>query len=174
MYRRTLRYSKKNQFLFDLIEGMSNKLTGNLSNDRDDMKYILSIRSWSSLLLLLSSMSWCYWQWWSILIILASVREIFISFSPSVVYKWKVFSDVYLLLILFRCLGTFLFDCEMEREQNRVREKTQSLWTYLNQEEILRSFSNPLYEVNRNVILPSVSPQSLVSGSCYSPENLHV
>lgn len=65
-------------------------------------------------------------------------------------------------LHLFFILGTFLFDTELQREQNDVCGKTKSLWTYVNREEILRTLKNPLYDPNNMVLLPSVCPQSMV------------
>ena len=59
--------------------------------------------------------------------------------------------------------GTFLFDCEFQREQSKLRQKTTSLWSYLNDEAVLAKYRNPLYEHNEHVVWPSVAPQSMVS-----------
>ncbi len=42
-------------------------------------------------------------------------------------------------------------------------KKTVSLWSYFNRPEILRTFLNPFYEPNLNVLWPSVAAQSIVS-----------
>lgn len=41
-------------------------------------------------------------------------------------------------------------------------KKTVSLWSYFNRPEILRTFLNPFYEPNMNVLWPSVAAQSIV------------
>ena len=48
-----------------------------------------------------------------------------------------------------------------------MEEKTVSLWSYINRDEMLHSMTNPIYEYNKNTLWPSISPQSLVSG--FSP-----
>ncbi|XP_066926437.1 myotubularin-related protein 9-like [Clytia hemisphaerica] len=70
------------------------------------------------------------------------------------------------LLVLFEHsyysqYGTFLFDCELQREQSKLRQKTTSLWSYLNDEGVLAKYRNPLYEHNEQVLWPSVAPQSM-------------
>lgn len=64
--------------------------------------------------------------------------------------------------------GTFLGDCEMEREHINLHKNTTSLWSYLNRPDILTSLLNPIYEPNQSVIWPSVAPISLIlwSGKC--------
>ncbi|EPB65915.1 hypothetical protein ANCCEY_15008 [Ancylostoma ceylanicum] len=42
-----------------------------------------------------------------------------------------------------------------------VKRSTVSLWSYVNNPEILRSFVNILYEPRESVIWPSVAPQSI-------------
>ncbi|CAK9817987.1 Myotubularin-related protein 9 [Anthophora quadrimaculata] len=54
--------------------------------------------------------------------------------------------------------GTFLGDSEAERDSLRLSERTCSLWSYINQPEILEKWLNPLYEPNSGVIWPSVAP----------------
>ena len=43
-----------------------------------------------------------------------------------------------------------------------MREHTVSLWSYLNQVEILSGHLNSLYSPNKAVIWPSVAPMSIV------------
>ena len=57
--------------------------------------------------------------------------------------------------------GTFLGNCEYDRCHYQVKKNTISLWSYLNRPDILKTFLNPLYEPNSNVIWPSVAPISL-------------
>ena len=45
--------------------------------------------------------------------------------------------------------GTFLCDCEREREAAGVREHSVSLWTFINQIEILSHHLNCLYLPNK-------------------------
>ena len=45
--------------------------------------------------------------------------------------------------------GTFLCDSEMEREEAGVKEHSISLWSYLNQVEILSQQLNCLYVPNK-------------------------
>ena len=63
--------------------------------------------------------------------------------------------------------GTFLWDCEKERRDGRVREQTVSLWSFLNQVEILSQHLNCLYLPHPTVIWPSVAPMSLGLWSGY-------
>lgn len=72
-----------------------------------------------------------------------------------------------LLIILFEHsfasqYGTFLGDCERDREAIRLQSKTTSLWSYLNRPDVLKSLLNTIYEPNQSVIWPSVAPISLV------------
>ncbi|XP_043388292.1 myotubularin-related protein 9-like isoform X4 [Chelonia mydas] len=71
-----------------------------------------------------------------------------------------------LLLVLFEhtyasCYGTFLCNSEKERCLCKVKEKTHSLWAWLNQPSEWKKHLNPLYTYNALVIWPSVEPQSL-------------
>ncbi|XP_025024780.1 myotubularin-related protein 9-like isoform X3 [Python bivittatus] len=70
----------------------------------------------------------------------------------------------HLLLALFEhCYaspyGTFLCNNEKERKFCELREKTHSLWPWINRVE---KYLNPLYTYNPLVIWPSVEPQSVV------------
>ncbi|KAK6644545.1 hypothetical protein RUM43_000812 [Polyplax serrata] len=57
--------------------------------------------------------------------------------------------------------GTFLGNCEADRERLKLSEKTTSLWSYLNRPEVLQAYLNLMYEPNNSVIWPSVAPVSL-------------
>lgn len=43
----------------------------------------------------------------------------------------------------------------------RLSERTCSLWSYMNQPDVLEKWLNPLYEPNPGVIWPSVAPISI-------------
>lgn len=58
--------------------------------------------------------------------------------------------------------GTFLCNNELERQAAKLKTKTISLWSYLNQSDILKPLLNPMYEPNNSVLWPSVASQSLV------------
>lgn len=62
-----------------------------------------------------------------------------------------------------RFLGTFLGNCEEERDRLQLSKRTASLWSHLNRPEILQAYLNPLYEPNNQIIWPTVAPVSLVS-----------
>lgn len=49
----------------------------------------------------------------------------------------------------------------MERNHLRLSERTSSLWSYINQPEVLEKLLNPLYEPNAGVIWPSIAPVSI-------------
>lgn len=66
-----------------------------------------------------------------------------------------------MIIVLF-ITGTFLGNCEVEREAVNLFKRTTSLWSYLNRPDILGSFLNPVYEPNRTTIWPSIAPISLV------------
>lgn len=57
--------------------------------------------------------------------------------------------------------GTFLGDSEAERINLRLSERTCSLWSYINQPDVLEKWLNPLYDPNPAVIWPSVAPISI-------------
>jgi myotubularin-related protein 9 len=63
----------------------------------------------------------------------------------------------------FYFIGTFIFNNEKEKMKYNGTKKTVSLWSYFNRPEILRTFLNPFYEPNINVLWPSVAAQSIVS-----------
>lgn len=58
--------------------------------------------------------------------------------------------------------GTFLSNCEKDRKELKLPQKTVSLWSYVNRPEVLPTLLNPMYDPNNQVIWPSVAPQSLV------------
>ncbi|KAK6033768.1 hypothetical protein OSTOST_00070, partial [Ostertagia ostertagi] len=57
--------------------------------------------------------------------------------------------------------GSFLGNSEMMKEELGVKASTVSLWSYVNNPEILRSFVNTSYEPRVSVLWPSVAPQSI-------------
>ncbi|BES97377.1 Myotubularin-like phosphatase domain [Nesidiocoris tenuis] len=57
--------------------------------------------------------------------------------------------------------GTFLGNNAKDRDEFKLSSTTTSLWSYLNQPDVLRTILNPMYEPNNAVIWPSVAPVSL-------------
>eukprot|EP01117_Protostelium_nocturnum_P004957 TRINITY_DN1794_c0_g1_i7.p2 TRINITY_DN1794_c0_g1~~TRINITY_DN1794_c0_g1_i7.p2 ORF type:complete len:1033 (-),score=388.76 TRINITY_DN1794_c0_g1_i7:125-3223(-) len=54
----------------------------------------------------------------------------------------------------FACrFGTFLFDCDREREKARVKETTQSVWSFINSD--IKRYTNVLYKPTTEVLVPS-------------------
>lgn len=71
------------------------------------------------------------------------------------------------LILLFKHsyasqFGTFLGDGPKSREELQLFKRTVSLWSWLNQPNVVVDYLNPVYEINSNVIWPSVAPQSIV------------
>ncbi|XP_075764799.1 myotubularin-related protein 9-like isoform X2 [Pelodiscus sinensis] len=94
------------------------------------------------------------------LLFLDCVRQLGRQFPLSLQFSER------LLLVLFEhtyasCYGTFLCNSEKERCLCEVKEKTHSLWSWLNQPSERQDLLNPLYTHNPLVIWPSVAPQSL-------------
>lgn len=58
--------------------------------------------------------------------------------------------------------GTFLGDCERERKELKVRERTTSLWSHINRPQVIDTLLNPMYVPNATVLWPSVAPLSIV------------
>ncbi|GFQ68442.1 myotubularin-related protein 9, partial [Trichonephila clavata] len=58
--------------------------------------------------------------------------------------------------------GTFLGNCDKDRSDWKLAERTVSLWSMLNRTDVLLTYLNPMYEPNNNVIWPTVAPQSLI------------
>ena len=54
-----------------------------------------------------------------------------------------------------------LGDSELERHRMRLSERTCSLWSYINQPEILEKWLNPLYDPNPGVMWPSIASISI-------------
>lgn len=95
------------------------------------------------------------------LLFLDCVYQLHFQFSCS--FEFKTF----LLEILFENsyfsqYGTFVGDCDKEREQMGTYTKTTSLWTHLFRPEVMKTVLSPIYEPNPNVIWPSVAPCSIV------------
>jgi len=69
------------------------------------------------------------------------------------------FNEKFLLTLvesLYSCrFGTFLYDCERERAENRLREQTICLWSYVNTHA--NDFTNYLYKPTMNVLYPNPS-----------------
>ncbi|XP_070198187.1 phosphatidylinositol-3,5-bisphosphate 3-phosphatase MTMR2-like [Littorina saxatilis] len=71
------------------------------------------------------------------------------------------FNEHFLITILdhlYSCLfGTFLYNCQMHAEKEKVKERTQSLWSFVNCQ--LEEFTNPLYAayVHAHVLFPVAS-----------------
>uniref|UniRef100_A0A8R1TVF8 Myotubularin phosphatase domain-containing protein n=1 Tax=Onchocerca volvulus TaxID=6282 RepID=A0A8R1TVF8_ONCVO len=57
--------------------------------------------------------------------------------------------------------GSFLGNSEKEKARFEVKTQTVSLWSYVNNPEILRTYVNALYEPNSAVLWPCVAPQSI-------------
>ncbi|XP_059805129.1 myotubularin-related protein 9-like [Hypanus sabinus] len=57
--------------------------------------------------------------------------------------------------------GTFLCNTEEERSMLKVKERTISLWPWINSSSEREKYLNPLYERNSLSIWPSVAPQSI-------------
>jgi myotubularin-related protein 9 len=57
--------------------------------------------------------------------------------------------------------GTFLFDCQKDREAAGLSEKTLSFWGFCDIPEELRRFKNVFYEPLPGWIKPSFRPQSI-------------
>lgn len=76
------------------------------------------------------------------------------------------FNDRFLIALFehayYSQFGTFLCNNEGERRAAKLKSKTISLWSYLNQPDILKPLLNPMYEPNNSVLWPSVASQSLV------------
>ncbi|XP_068736229.1 myotubularin-related protein 9-like [Montipora capricornis] len=58
--------------------------------------------------------------------------------------------------------GTFLCNNEADRLKSQLKTKTISLWSHLNESDVLKPLLNPMYEPNDSVLWPSVASQSLV------------
>lgn len=58
--------------------------------------------------------------------------------------------------------GTFLGNSECDRVTYRVQEKTTSLWTHLNNPDVLKPILNPVYLPNDAVLRPSPASQCLM------------
>ncbi|KAL8589142.1 Myotubularin-related protein 9 [Nucella lapillus] len=96
---------------------------------------------------------------------------VFILFMDCVWQIWTQFpcsfefSENFLIMLVQHAyssqFGTFLCNSEAERKEYKLRDRTVSLWSYLNTPETIQKFINPLYDPNPFVIWPSVAPQSL-------------
>ena len=69
---------------------------------------------------------------------------------------------------LYSCLfGTFLYNCECERDDNDVRTRTVSLWSYVNSQ--IEDYTNPLFasHISNYVIFPVASMRRLELWTAY-------
>ncbi len=57
--------------------------------------------------------------------------------------------------------GTFLGNCERERKDMQLAFRTYSLWSFINQPDVMKNYINIFYEPNSEPIWPSISPFSL-------------
>lgn len=64
--------------------------------------------------------------------------------------------------IIVYFIGTFLTNCESDREFLELSQKTVSLWSHLSKPHFMEKYLNPLYIPNNKIIWPSVAPMSLV------------
>lgn len=105
----------------------------------------------------------CQFSWKHFLF---SRSPVFLQFIDCV---WQVlsqfphafeFNEHFLTLILdhlYSCLfGTFLYNCEKERQQNEVKKHTQSIWSFVNQNRkmFLNAMYNPDADGKKHVIIP--------------------
>ncbi|KAI6195454.1 BMA-MTM-9, isoform c [Aphelenchoides besseyi] len=58
--------------------------------------------------------------------------------------------------------GSFLGNNENEKAEHQVKERTASLWSYVNHPKVLVSYINPIYKPYDSVLWPSVAAQSIV------------
>ncbi|CAG9537354.1 unnamed protein product [Cercopithifilaria johnstoni] len=76
------------------------------------------------------------------------------------------FTEEFLILLFEHAyaseFGSFLGNSEKEKAQFEVKTRTVSLWSYVNNPEILRAYVNALYEPNPAVLWPCVAPQSII------------
>lgn len=59
--------------------------------------------------------------------------------------------------------GSFLGNCEADKAKSNVKNKTVSLWSYVNHPEVLSMFVSASYQPYLSVLWPSVAPQSIVN-----------
>lgn len=100
------------------------------------------------------------------LLFLDCVHQIYAQFPCSFEFTEKLL----VFLADHSCaspFGTFLCNSEKERGEAGVREHTVSLWSYLNQVEILSTHLNCVYLPNKAVIWPSVASMSILLWAGY-------
>lgn len=94
------------------------------------------------------------------LLFLDCVWQIYQQFPCSFEFNDKFLTFLY-QHAYYSQFGTFLCNNEYERVATKLKKKTISLWSYINQPEVLTPMLNPMYEMNVSALWPSVSPQSL-------------
>ncbi|XP_076446766.1 phosphatidylinositol-3,5-bisphosphate 3-phosphatase MTMR2-like [Babylonia areolata] len=81
------------------------------------------------------------------------------------------FNEHFLIIILdhlYSCLfGTFLHNCQMQAVKEKVKERTQSLWSFINCQQ--EEFTNPLYAayVHAHVLFPVASLRRIQLWTAY-------
>uniref|UniRef100_A0A914WJT4 Myotubularin phosphatase domain-containing protein n=1 Tax=Plectus sambesii TaxID=2011161 RepID=A0A914WJT4_9BILA len=58
--------------------------------------------------------------------------------------------------------GSFLGNCEKEKAEYGIKKSTVSLWSFVNNPDVLQKFFNALYEPNESPLWPCVAPQSIM------------
>ncbi|KAI6240215.1 BMA-MTM-9, isoform c [Aphelenchoides fujianensis] len=58
--------------------------------------------------------------------------------------------------------GSFLGNNEAEKARHGVKERTASLWSYVNHPKVLVAYINPVYKPYDSTLFPSVAAQSIV------------
>ncbi|XP_014613270.1 PREDICTED: myotubularin-related protein 9 [Polistes canadensis] len=94
------------------------------------------------------------------LLFLDCLYQLYYQFQFSFEYRVDLLIELY-RHSYYSEYGTFLGDSEAERVQLELSEHTCSLWSYMNQPEVLEKWLNPLYDPNPGVIWPSVAPISI-------------
>jgi len=102
-------------------------------------------------------------------------KEVSPIFTQFIDATWQIltqfpqafqFNEKYLLAIhdhVYSCqFGTFIGNCQKDRQEYKLNERTYSLWGYLT--NMADEFVNPLYDHSSkmDVISPTVSPQNIL------------
>ncbi|XP_031549636.1 myotubularin-related protein 9-like [Actinia tenebrosa] len=94
------------------------------------------------------------------LLFLECVWQIYQQFPCSFQFNDKFLQFLY-QHSYYSQFGTFLCNNEFERAAIKLKKKTISLWSFINQREVIAPMLNSMYEMNVSAIWPSVSSQSL-------------
>lgn len=94
------------------------------------------------------------------LLFLECVRQLMAQFCLSFEFNEEfliaLFDNVYASEF-----GTFLGNCQLDRENLFLSSRTASFWSFVHYPENFNNFLNPLYEQNKAVLWPSLYYQSL-------------